>query len=215
MSGVPEQKSEPWVYPLGFGDTLATNDWIEWHVHRFLGSAFLARMKYLDRRDVIGVAVELWSKAYLEDPAGTLPDDDVQLSDKAGFGVDVARWQEMRPLALWGWSPVLIDDQGVPVAGRLGHRRIAVIALDSWRRKDGRATAREGMRLAGVKHKVRKRLHDLKRKPFAENDRLCEEVAKHLMAAGLWVTDDNVLAALETLHGIPRVVNLKGGASEG
>lgn len=210
-----EQKSEPWLYPLSFGDTLATNDWIEWHVHRFLGSAFLARMKYLDRRDVIGVAVELWSNSYLEDPAGTLPDDDIDLADKAGFGVDVERWIEMRPLALWGWSPILIENAGETVAGRLGHKRIALIAHESWKRKDGRATGREAARHAGVKSKVKAKLLAMKRKTYAENDRLLDEVARHLSRSGLWVNEDNVLAALETLHGIPRVVSLKGGAGDG
>ena len=205
----------PWLYPLRLGDTLATNDWIEWQVHRFIGSAFLSRMKYIDRRDVIGVAVELWTKSYLEDPAGTLPDDDVQLADRAGFGVDVARWQEMRNLALWGWSPVVVEDAGAEVHGRLGHRLIARVAMDSFRRKDGRAQAREAARLAGVKHKVKAKLIEARQVTLAGNDRLLEEVARHLMAASLWATTENVAAALFTLHGISSVVHInevKGGA---
>jgi hypothetical protein len=36
---------------------------------------------------------------------------------------------------------VLVDDDGEERAGRLGHRRIASIALDSFHRKDGRGGA--------------------------------------------------------------------------
>jgi hypothetical protein len=202
---------EPWLYPLQVGDTLATNDWIEWHMHRFLGSGFVAQMKYLDRRDVIGVAIELWSKSYLSDPAGTLPDNDVYLADKAGFGIDVGRWQAIRPLAMWGWSPVLVEGRDGMVANLLGHRLIAEIAVLSWRRKDGRAQAREAARLSSVKHKVKQRLLDFGHKTFAANENLLEEIARHFQAASLHVTAENVSAALTTLHGIPRVVSLKGG----
>lgn len=202
---------QPWLYPLARGQKLATNDWVEWHFHSFLASDFLTRIKFAGRRDVGLVAVELWSRSYLEDPAGTLPDDDVLLADRAGFGTDVAAWRKVRDLALYGWEPVMVETEGLPLAGRLGHRVIAGIAVESFRRKDGRKQAREASRLAGVKHKVKGQLMAMGRKRLAEDAHLAEAVARHLMAAGLWATAENVAAALEALHGIPNVIRFPAG----
>jgi hypothetical protein len=203
--------AEPWVYPLRLGDTLATNDWIEWRVHAFLGSAFVAHMEYLDRRDVIGVAVVLWTRAYLQDPAGTLPDDDVQLARLAGFGVDVPRWRAMRDLALYGWSAVLVEVAGLPEGGRLGHPVIAEISVVSFRRKDGRKQAREAAILSQVRFKVRTKLADLGQKRLAENAQAVDAIASHLAQAGLYVTPENVRAAMATVLGITGVVAIRGG----
>lgn len=208
----PIPDPQPWLYPLARGETLATNDWCEWHFHRFLASDFLTRIKHAGRRDAGFVAIELWSRSYLEDPAGTLPDDDVLLADRAGYGTDVAAWREVRPYALWGWSPVIVDDAGEALRGRLGHRRIAQIALESFRRKDGRRQAREAARLATVKHRVKGQLLAMGQRRFAENGDLTETVARHLMKAGLFATVENVAAALQVLHGIPNVVPIRGGA---
>ncbi len=216
MSEAPEQKSEPWIYPLRFGQTLATNQWVEWHLHRFLGSRFVAHMLHQGRRDAIGTAAILWSESYREDPAGTLPDDDVVLARLAGYGVDVGAWTEMRLLALWGWSPVIIEsaDGAEQVAGRLGHRVIAEIAAKSAHRRDGRAAGREAGRLAVTKTRIRQKLISMGRTKFAENDGLVDEVARFLQASDLYVTPDNVAAALAALHGIPRVVDLSDRGAE-
>lgn len=161
-----------WTYPLQRGEKLVTNDWVEWHFHSFLDSAFLAQMLFQDRRDVIGTAVILWSASYRQDPAGTLPDDDVQLAHLAGFGVDLARWRVMRDLVLWGWTRCEVTDpeEAEPLRDRLGHRGlIAAIAAKSAKRRDGRKAARESGNLAMLKSRIRGKLEKMGRKKFAEN----------------------------------------------
>lgn len=197
----------PRVYSLSLGQTLATNEWVEWHIHRFLQSSFVARMLHMDRDDVVGRAVILWSTSYLEDPAGTLPDDDVLLAHKAQFR-SVEQWQAMRDLALWGWEPVLIHDEetGQMLSGRLAHRTIERISAASAKRRDGKKAGREAHQLAVTRDRVKKKLADMGKKRFAENPKLLDEIAIWLGQSKLYVTEGNVAAALESLHGIPRVV---------
>ncbi len=203
-----------WLYPLKVGDKLATNDWIEWHFHSFLESAFVAHMLHKGRRDVIATAGILWSASYRQDPAGTLPDDDIQLAKMAGFGVDVAAWQEQRDLALWGWSHCLVEDPELaePIRGRLGHRKvIAPVAANSFKRRDGRKAARDAGALAVLKSRIRKKLEEAGKKKLSENPEFITDVAKFLDRANLWCTDENVAAAVESITRVPRVVSIRGG----
>lgn len=214
MSGI----DSPWIYPLTFGETLSTNDWIEWHLHRFSNSSFVARMLHADRRDAIGTAVMLWTESYKEDPAGTLPDDDVLLARLAGYGRDVAAWQEIRPLALYGWSPVLIEsaEHAEPVAGRLGHLRIAEIAARSARRRNGRKAGREAAALAVTKSRIRAKLTEAGHgENLTGNDELVSSLARFLEQSNLYVTAENVAAALMEVAGISKVLRVFPRAKEG
>ncbi len=60
-------------------------------------------------------------------PAGSLPNDDVELSRLAGFGRAVREWMKVREGALHGW--VLCSD------GRFYHPVIAEKALEAWAEK--------------------------------------------------------------------------------
>ncbi len=214
MTYVPE---DVWLYPLQKGEKLVTNDWIEWHFHSFLDSAFIAQMLFQDRRDVIATAVILWSASYRQDPAGTLPDDDIQLANLSGFGIDIARWQAMRDLVLWGWSPCLVEDPevGEPIRDRLGHRKlIASIASKSAKRRDGRKAAREAGNLAMLKSRIRGHLEKMGRKKFAENADIVAQITNFLTRSVLYCTAENVAAALESIARIPRLVPKSGGPSE-
>lgn len=161
----------------------------------------------MDRDDVIGRAVILWTASYLEDPAGTLPDDDVLLAHKAQFR-SVERWQQVRDLVLSGWEPVLVQDEetGQMISGRLAHRTIERISATSARRRDGKKAGREAHQLAVTRDRVKKKLIEMGKKRFAENAKLLDEIALWLGQSKLYVTEGNVAAALESLHGIPRVV---------
>lgn len=81
--------------------------------------------------------VTLWLKAWHQVPAGSLPDEDVQLARLAEFGRDVRRWKKVRAEALRGW--VLASD------GRRYNPVVAVYVLESWLEKlNRRATSVAG-----------------------------------------------------------------------
>lgn len=69
-------------------------------------------------------AVLLWCAAWHQVPAGSLPDDDVNLAQYAGFGRMVGEWQKVRDGSLWGW--VRCAD------GRLYHPVVCEKANEAW-----------------------------------------------------------------------------------
>jgi len=71
--------------------------------------------------------VLLWSAAWHQVPAASLPDDDRFLAKAAGYGRVVKEWMNLREGALHGW--VKCAD------GRLYHPVVAEKALESWRAK--------------------------------------------------------------------------------
>lgn len=72
-------------------------------------------------------AVLLWSAAWHQVPAASLPDDDRFLAKAAGYGRVVKEWMNVREGALHGW--VKCAD------GRLYHPVVAEKANESWRAK--------------------------------------------------------------------------------
>lgn len=69
-------------------------------------------------------AVLLWCAAWHQVPAGSLPDNDRELSSLAGFGRFMSEWLKVRDGALRGF--ILCDD------GRLYHRVVCEKALEAW-----------------------------------------------------------------------------------
>ncbi len=213
MSGAPHHD---WLYPLAFGDRLSNHDWVPFYVNRFLTSDFVAYAVAEDRRADIGTAMILWAESFKQDPAGTLPDDDVQLAQIARYGRDIEGWRAVRAGALHGWGIVQIPqaEDGDPV--RLGHAVIAGIVLDMHKRKSGRDQARENNRLSQLRSRVRAKLVALKYpKHISGNDQVIRTVADWLDVSGLFCSDDNVRAALEAAVGIPRVVDIGAGRRSG
>lgn len=72
-------------------------------------------------------AVLLWSAAWHQVPAASLPDDDRFLAKAAGYGRVVKEWMNVREGALHGW--VKCAD------GRLYHPVVAEKANESWHKK--------------------------------------------------------------------------------
>jgi hypothetical protein len=199
-----------WLYPLRYGDTLSNHDWIELHVNRLLTSRFVAYCVSEDRRADGFTALLLWSEAIRQDPAGTLPDDDVELAQLAKFGADVAGWRAARPGALYGWQPCDVEglDDGVP--RRLGHRFLTDVVARMHVRKKGRDQQREANKQAQVRSRVRRKLAAMRvGKALQESDQVVHAVAEYLMHGDLYITDDNVRVALEEAAGVPRVVGLE------
>jgi len=88
--------------------------------------------------------MELWCAAYEEVPAGSLPDDDIALSDLVGFGRrDLTAWLAVKDEVMAPWT--LCSD------GRWYHPTLAEVACETWARKQAadadRAAERERKRL--------------------------------------------------------------------
>ncbi len=129
-----------WAYTLRFGETMSSDEWIEFHDQKFMASRFLAHclVEGEKGRPMLATALILWAECYVQDPAGTLPDADVELANLARFGPDVAGWQAIRDRVLHGWLRChCADATGGQM--RLGHPLIAEIATKCYHRKAGRA----------------------------------------------------------------------------
>lgn len=74
--------------------------------------------------DEFRCAVLLWCVAWHQIPAGSLPDDDTELAQYAGFGRVVKEWQKVRQGAMRGW--VKCAD------GRLYHPVVAEKVNEAW-----------------------------------------------------------------------------------
>lgn len=90
---------------------------------RLFGSAFHARANDGEWR----AGVTLWLKSWDQVPAGTLPDDDIDLCRLAELGRDMKTWRKLKPGALRGW--IRCAD------GRLHHKVVAEGVMEAWERK--------------------------------------------------------------------------------
>jgi hypothetical protein len=84
--------------------------------------------------DEFRCAVLLWCAAWHQVPAASLPDDDMVLSQFAGFGRVVKEWKKVRAGALHGW--VKCSD------GRWYHPVVAEKAREAWLSKHTHAYAK-------------------------------------------------------------------------
>lgn len=75
-------------------------------------------------------ALKLWWEAWMQCPAGSLPDDDFDLARMADFGADLKAWRAVKQIALHGF--VSCSD------GRLYHPHLCDHAIKAWegRRKE-------------------------------------------------------------------------------
>ncbi|MBK4216120.1 DUF1376 domain-containing protein [Paracoccus caeni] len=203
---------EFWAYPLQYGDRLKGYDWMPLYVDRLLSSHFVASAIHAGRRQDIGTALLLWAASMREDPAGTLPDNDIDLAQAARFGADVEQWREAREGALYGWRPVHIDNAPAGAKPRLGHPVIAEIVRDQFTRKRGRERGREVAAWATMKSRIRAKLKEgVGTKRIAENEFAVEQIGEWLRDNNLYVTTENVRVAAGTVLGTPKVVSMNGG----
>ncbi|NBB65066.1 hypothetical protein GVN18_38060 [Pseudomonas sp. ODNR1LW] len=127
MSDAP--RSEPvlgltppdgWTPPPADCD-LSAYDWFPLKHKRLTMSAWWLRAS--DRAKALNI--DLWCAAYQQVPAASLPDDDVALSDLAGFGRrDISAWLEVKAEVLACW--ILWTD------GRWYHPTLAEVACEAW-----------------------------------------------------------------------------------
>lgn len=72
-------------------------------------------------------ALRLWWRSWHEEPAGSLPNNDRLLADRAGYGVAVRAFLAVKDNAMRGWIEC--------ADGRLYHPVVASIAIDVWQTK--------------------------------------------------------------------------------
>lgn len=101
---------------------------------RLFGSAFHARATDAEWR----AGVTLWLKSQDQVPAGSLPDDDIDLCRLAELGRDMKAWRKVREGALRGWFKC--SD------GRLYHHVVAEVVNEQWRQRVEAREAREKWR---------------------------------------------------------------------
>lgn len=100
---------------------------------RLFGSSFHARSSDAEWR----AGVTLWMKSWDQVPAGTLPDDDIDLCRLAEFGRDMKGWAKVRAGALHGWCKC--------TDGRLHHAVVAQGVLEAWgKRKSAKHRGAQG-----------------------------------------------------------------------
>lgn len=106
--------------------TMAGNDWFPLHFDRLRKSKWWRRATDLARaRNIM-----LWGEAYKQVPAGSLPDDDDELAEAAGFGMDVETFIAAKAEIMAPW--VLCND------GRWYHPTVCEVVLDAWERTSER-----------------------------------------------------------------------------
>lgn len=94
-------------------------------------------------------ALRLWWRAWHEEPASSLPDNDRLLAERAGYGIAVKAFLAIKENVMRGW--ISCSD------GRLYHPVVAAIALDVWDKKRKKTAENTADR----ERKRRKRLADI------------------------------------------------------
>jgi len=189
---------QPDMWPLQRGETLSNHDWFPFYGHRFLASGFLASAIMDGRRADVGTAIILWSESMRQDPAGTLPECDIELASLARF-TTVDRWLSVKAGVMRGWLPVLVEDGRTgEVSTRLGHPRFMQgIVEEMYKRKRGRDGAREAAALAQRRSRIRKKMTDLKvADHIIGDDQAVNALSDHFKLSDLYITAENVRAAM-------------------
>lgn len=87
---------------------------------RLFGSSFHAHSNDSEWR----AGLTLWLRSQEQTPAGSLPDDDVELCRLAELGRDIKAWRKVRAGALHGWYRCR--------DGRLYHKVVAEVTNEQW-----------------------------------------------------------------------------------
>ena len=127
---------------------------------RLFGSAFHARATDAEWR----AGVTLWLKSWDQVPAGSLPDDDIELCRLAELARDMKQWRKVRSGSLRGW--IVCTD------GRLYHPVVAEGVNTALEAKSAQRAKTAKARLAAME----KRLKECK--TDAERAHVSEEISK-------------------------------------
>lgn len=108
---------------------LTSHTYFPLHYDRLLRSKWWRRASDLARSR----NMDLWAHAFREIPAASLPDDDADLADMAGFGRDIGTFLKVKDELLEPW--VLCAD------GRWYHPTLSEVAAELWDRMDAKRKA--------------------------------------------------------------------------
>lgn len=100
--------------------SMGNNDWFPLHFRRMRKSRWWRLASDVARSR----SVDLWGYAYEETPAGSLPDDDIDLAEFAGFGRDLDAWGAVKAEVMAAWT--LCSD------GRWYHPTLCEFVLETW-----------------------------------------------------------------------------------
>jgi len=201
--GSPVLVVQPDTWPLMRGETLSNHDWFEFHGHRFLGSRFLAIALMEGRRADVATALILWSEAMRQDPAGTLPECDLELASLARFA-SVDEWRACKDTVMHGWERVSVEDARTgEVTARLGHTVFLQLVVERmYKRKRTRDGAREAAASSVRKSRIRKKMEEMRiPKHMIADDLAVGELAAYFEQSNLYITVDNLRAAMITCLG--------------
>jgi hypothetical protein len=115
--------------------TMTGNDWFPFYFDRVRKSKWWRRASDVARsRNVM-----MWGEAFKASPAGSLPDDDDELAEAAGYGMDVEAFMAVKADIMSPWT--LCAD------GRWYHPTVCEVVLEAWDRASTRKkTAAERQR---------------------------------------------------------------------
>jgi len=115
--------------------------WVPVDRVRLFASAFNAQANDSEWR----VGFTLWLKSWDQVPAGSLPNDDVELCRMVELGRDLKTWRRLKRMALHGWT--LCDD------GRLYHGVVAEFVTQAWKRREAQRNRTQNARDARLLQK--------------------------------------------------------------
>lgn len=127
---------------------------------RLFGSSFHARSTDSEWR----AGVTLWLKAWEQIPAGSLPDDDIELCRLAELARDLKTWKKLKAGAMRGW--VLCSD------GRLYHPVVAEVVTNALNAKAAQRDKTLKARIAALEKKLKEASDS------AQKEALTEEIRK-------------------------------------
>ncbi len=132
--------------------------WTPIYSARLSGSAFHARATDAEWR----AGVTLWLKAQDQIPAGSLPNDDIELCRLAELGRDLKTWRKIRDGALRGWR-VCSD-------GRLYNNVVAEVVNDQWDKKRSQRDRTEAARVAKIAKRLSQTILGAQQAPVTEGE---------------------------------------------
>lgn len=148
---------------------------------RLFGSSFHARATDSEWR----AGVTLWMKSWDQTPAGSLPDDDIELCRLAELARDMKLWKKLRAGAMRGW--VLCSD------GRLYHPVVAEGVNNALEAKVAQRDKTTKARIAALE----KRLKDAS--DSTQKDAITEEIRKLSQSLSLRQSQKDLLAVTESV----------------
>lgn len=135
----PSALPEP---PVPAGEDLHGFAFTPWYRARFFGSAFQARANDAEWRAGVTLSLKAWDQM----PAGSLPDDDIELCRLAELGRDVRTWRKVKPMALHGWYRA--SD------GRLYNDVVAELVISALQKKRGQTDRTAKARQAAIARRL-------------------------------------------------------------